>query len=212
MSQGSESSATVSGTNPSIKSRFSSARCLRAHWDVRIFVAVWPDDSVIKLLSAVDFGQTGDLRIVPPEHWHVTLRFLGDVEEALVPTIIESLRDTIGVGHGPLHCVVGPATTWFSRGRVLVLPVAGLDEVAQAVRTATSNVVPPATSGEPPFNGHITLARPRSRLDQSVRNDLTGIRLRATFDVDYLDLVRSELSNEGPAYRTLERVSITVSR
>jgi 2'-5' RNA ligase len=89
-----------------------------------------------------------------------------------------------------------------------MVPVAGLDELAQAVRIAISEVVTPAGSGEPPFNGHITLARSRPRLDQSMRTSLAGIPMTATFAVDYFDLVSSALSSEGPTYTTLERVAI----
>jgi 2'-5' RNA ligase len=156
----------------------------------------------------LDIAHGRDIRIVRPELWHVSLRFLGDVDEALVPRIIDSLRDAASDIQGPLRCEVGPATIWFDRGRVLQVPVFGLDELARAVRIATSNVVPLASSGEPPFHGHITLARARPRLDQSVRESLAGIRFTATFGVDYFDLVRSELSNEGPTYTTLERVAI----
>jgi len=35
--------------------------------------------------------------------------------------------------------------------------------------------------------------------------DLAGIPFVSTFDVDYFDLVQSELANEGPEYRTLAR-------
>jgi 2'-5' RNA ligase len=179
---------------------------------VHTFVAVWPDEATVTRLSMLDIGQARDLRIVRPEHWHVTLRFLGDVAEVLLPTIGSALRETAGHLHGPIRCEVGPATTWFSRGSVLMVPVAGLDELAQAVQIATSNVVPPARSGASSFHGHITLARARPRLDETARQSVAGIRLTATFGVDSFDLVSSELSDEGPTYTTLERVALPRDR
>jgi 2'-5' RNA ligase len=87
--------------------------------------------------------------------------------------------------------------------------VAGLDELARAVRKATATVVPLASADEPPFKGHITVARSRPLRDQSVRERVAGIRCAATFDVESFDLVHSQLSNEGPTYTTLERVAMT---
>jgi 2'-5' RNA ligase len=70
-------------------------------------------------------------------------------------------------------------------------------------------VVPLARSGEPPFRGHITLARAKRGLDTSVRARLAGIGVTASFLVDAFDVVHSELSGQGPQYTTLERIVIT---
>jgi 2'-5' RNA ligase len=38
--------------------------------------------------------------------------------------------------------------------------------------------------------------------------ELAGIPFVSTFDVDYFDLVKSELGNEGPEFTTLARIPI----
>jgi 2'-5' RNA ligase len=38
--------------------------------------------------------------------------------------------------------------------------------------------------------------------------ELAGIPFASTFDVDYFDLVKSELADEGPEYTTLARIPI----
>jgi RNA 2',3'-cyclic 3'-phosphodiesterase len=176
---------------------------------MRLFVAVWPDDAALKRLSLLEVGTVQGVRLVRPGQWHITLRFLGAVEEDLVPALVDALGDAAGSMAGPLRCEVGPGTAWFSGERVLQIPVAGLDEGAEAVRRATLPLVPDSNHGEAPFTGHLTVARAkRGRLDAWERAALAGVPFAASFDVDSFDLVASLLSSEGPRYTTLASVPL----
>lgn len=148
------------------------------------------------------------LRSVRPEQWHITLRFLGEVDESLVPAITDSLGTAARTLAG-VRCELGPSTAWFSGDRVLQIPARGLDQVASAVRGATIPIVPDTSKGGSRFTGHVTVARTQRRLvDPAARMDLAGIPFVSTFEVDYFDLVKSELANEGPEYTTLARIPI----
>jgi 2'-5' RNA ligase len=148
------------------------------------------------------------LRSVRPEQWHITLRFLGEVDESLVPAITDSLGTAARTLAG-VRCELGPSTAWFSGDRVLQIPARGLDQVASAVRGATIPIVPDTSKGGSRFTGHVTVARTQRRLvDLAARMDLAGIPFVSTFEVDYFDLVKSELANEGPEYTTLARIPI----
>jgi 2'-5' RNA ligase len=171
-----------------------------------MFVAVWPDTPIAQNLSALGLRRMSGLSPVRTEHWHVTLRFLGDAPEDMVPTLIDALEAARKTQ--PIHCKVGPSTAWFGRGRVLPVPVAGLDGAAGAVREATASVV---ASDDLPFVGHLTLARARD-LNATTRNALTGIRCAATLAVDSSELVASHLSQVEPRYMTLARFPATRSR
>jgi RNA 2',3'-cyclic 3'-phosphodiesterase len=173
-----------------------------------MFVAVWPDDVTLRALSSLEVRPAQGLRLVGVGQWHITLRFLGDVADDLVPALVDALGSATADMTGPVSCTVGPGTAWFAGGRVLQLPVAGLDDVADAVRVATVPVVPVADDGEPPFNGHLTLARSKRRLDASARKALAGVSFGATFNVESFDLVASRLSAEGPRYATLARIPL----
>jgi 2'-5' RNA ligase len=177
-----------------------------------MFVAAWPDDSMLKRLSSLKLGPAQGLRLVGPGQCHITLRFLGDVDDDLVPALVDALGAAAGNVAGPVHCEVGPKTAWFSGERVLQIPVAGLDEAADAVRSATVPVVPDTNHGTTPFTGHLTIARSKGRrLNGSARAALAGIPFFATFDVDCLDLVASQSSTEGPRYTTLARLLLRSS-
>ena len=157
----------------------------------------------------LDLGPTEGLRRVRPGEWHVTLRFLGDVDDGLVPALVGALGIAAGNLPDSIRCEVGPGTAWFGGDRVLQIPVSGLEGAAHAVRAATRPVVPDADHDEPPFTGHITVARSRRRrLDASERAALAGIPFTASFDVDGLELVGSGSSPEGARYTTLARVSL----
>jgi 2'-5' RNA ligase len=169
-----------------------------------LFVAVWPDESTRSRLSALDLGSGVGLRVVGPEQWHITLRFLGQVDDDRVPELSDALGRAAASMHGAVRCRLGPSTAWFGGGRVLQIPVEGLDELAGAVRVATLAVVPDAGDRVPAFQGHLTLARSKGRREgASQRQALAGIPFAAAFDASSFDLVASRLTDQGPRYTPL---------
>jgi 2'-5' RNA ligase len=170
-----------------------------------LFVAVWPDRPTLERLASLPLGTTEGLRLVGPGTWHVTLRFLGDVDDDRVPELVEAL-DTIPADlPGALRCRLGPHTAWFG-DRVLQIPARGLEDLAAAVRSATAPVVPVRSDPEPRFNGHLTVGRATGhRLDTRARRSRAGIPFAANFGVDSFDLVASEPSRPGRRYTTLAR-------
>jgi RNA 2',3'-cyclic 3'-phosphodiesterase len=172
-----------------------------------MFVAVWPDDLTMRRLSALELGSVAGLRAVRPGQWHVTVRFLGDVEHHLFPTLIEALERAVTTVPSPVHCSIGPATAWFSGGRVLQIPATGLEDVAGTVRQATVPLIPDA--GEAPFIGHLTVGRVRGRpADPSTVAAVAGLAFTAEFDVRHLLLVASALSPGGPHYSTVAQFAL----
>jgi RNA 2',3'-cyclic 3'-phosphodiesterase len=179
---------------------------------VRLFVAAWPDDATRRRLDALELelGRSKGLRFVGPTRWHVTLRFLGEVDEALVDPVGEALSTAAAAFDGPLECRLGPGTGWFTGVRVLQLPATGLDGLAAAVRSATVPLVP-EPDGEPPFNGHLTLARSKGRrLSVAALGDMANIPFEAAFPVPAVDLVVSEASPRGHVYSTVVRAPLGV--
>ena len=89
------------------------------------------------------------VHFVHPERWHVTLRFLGECDPGAATTALDAA--VLPAARARL----GPAVDVMF-DRVLVVPVAGVDELAAAVSAATADL------GEPPrrrFTGHLSLAR-----------------------------------------------------
>ena len=115
----------------------------------RLFIAVWPTEEVVAELSSLPRKDQDGIRFVPAEKWHITLRFLG---ESNADEVINAL-DGATVATARAH--LGPAIEFMTE-RALVVPVKGLDALADAVKRLTSQI------GEAPrrrFVGHLTLAR-----------------------------------------------------
>ena len=175
---------------------------------MRTFVAVWPDEATRRRLAELDLGRAQNLRLVVPSAWHITLRFLGDVDEDLLAPLGDALVPAVASVPGPVECRLGPGTDWFTGDRVLQLPAFGLEELAGAVRAATVPLVGEPEDDEPPFNGHLTLARARGRLGATAQAELAAIPFEAVFDVTHVDLVASEPGPSGHRYTTLVRAPL----
>jgi RNA 2',3'-cyclic 3'-phosphodiesterase len=178
---------------------------------VRLFVAVWPDHETRRRLGGLEaeLGRTRGLRFVGPSRWHVTLRFLGEVDEARLEPLRQAVVACGADFRGPIECRLGPGTGWFTGVRVLQLPATGLDGLSAAVRDATLALVPDPADPEPPFNGHLTLARSKGRrLGVAALGDMSGIPFEATFLVHDMDLVASQPSPQGHVYTTLVRAPL----
>ena len=166
-----------------------------------LFVAVWPPDEVLDRLTELPRREADGLRWTEREQWHVTLRFLGPVDD--VAPVVEALAGVGGLV-GPASAVMGPAVGRFGP-RILQVPVAGLDDIAAAVVGATAHL------GKPPddrrFSGHVTLARVARNAKADLRS-LTGASVEAEWDVGDVCLVESRLSPKGARYEVVERFGL----
>lgn len=167
---------------------------------MRLFVAAWPPADVVSSLAALPRPEIKGLRWTRPDQWHVTLRFLGDVDD--VDGVVAALRRA---SIGRTEAVMGPTVGRFGH-RILHVPVDGLGDAAAAVGRATAGL------GEPPedrpFRGHVTLARVADRARVDLRQ-LAGTPLAGAWPVDELTLVASRLSAGGARYEVVERFPAT---
>jgi 2'-5' RNA ligase len=165
---------------------------------VRLFVSVEPPAAVLdRLSSLVSSARSApggaNVRWAGRDTWHMTLRFLGEVDDPA--PVIEALSDA---SLPAVTAVLGPTVELLGK-RVVMVPVSGLGELADAVVEATADF------GEPPedraFRGHLTLGR----LGRSSRPACLGEPVAGEWRVDALALVRSHLG-DGPArYENLFR-------
>lgn len=164
---------------------------------MRLFVAVVPPEAVLDALVEVidELRPTASLRWAGRPQLHVTLRFLGEVADAVVPELIAALDAAPLAG---TTATVGPAVTRLGR-QVLCVPVNGLAALAAGVTTATAGIGRPPVRR--PFVGHITLARAGRRgvVDRSA----AGAAVALSWEVDDVRLVRSHLGAGGARYEDL---------
>jgi 2'-5' RNA ligase len=135
---------------------------------------------------------------VPPEQWHVTLRFLGRVDPAEVLVALSSAALPRAEAQlGPRVARLGPGA--------LVLPVSGLGGLAAAVRAATARIGDPPDRRE--FTGHLTLARLRrgSAGGRAGVGEVVGVPFSARFPVVEVEVVSSVTAATGAVHEVLAR-------
>ncbi len=136
------------------------------------------------------------VRWMGPEHWHVTLRFLGTVEVGRAVSALGRLAGQPGA-----LAVVGAAAVRFGR-EVIAVPVEGLAPLAAAVDTAFAGLG--RDPDHRPFRGHLTLARGKGV------GGLAGLRLAEPLEwpVGSVSLVRSHLGRGGARYEDVAAVDL----
>jgi RNA 2',3'-cyclic 3'-phosphodiesterase len=160
----------------------------------RLFVAVWLPPALIGGLRNLDRPVRPGLRWTTEDQWHVTLRFLGQVDCEL--DLMAALDAAAGRSEA-VTATLGPRPTALG-DRVWVLPANGLDGLAAAVREATRELVP--VTGRRPFRGHVTLARTRRP------GSLAGLppaEVAGAWTVDSMTLVSSRLHPDGARYEVI---------
>ena len=155
---------------------------------MRLFVAVRPPDAVLDVIGGLRRPAREGVRWTTRPQWHVTLRFLGEVDDPA--PVVAALETAPLVG---CAAVMGPRVAALGYG-VVIVPVAGLEALAEGV-VATTGQFGRAPEARP-FRGHLTLARVRRG---SVRG-LVGEAIELRFPVEHIRLVRSRPGPGGARY------------
>lgn len=149
------------------------------------------------------------LRWVPPEKWHLTVRFIGEEPLERVAPIRDAL-DAATRKHGDAPLTLGGIGAFpnFRRARVVWLGVAPdpkLEMLHHDIETACV-----ASGMEPegrPFRPHVTLARVPEGTGEPVLRALSraarAVRYSEVIGGGTVDLMASELAPDGPRYRVL---------
>jgi 2'-5' RNA ligase len=150
---------------------------------------------------------------VRAENLHVTLRFLGSVEEGALPDVREALEEA-AEGTAPFTVTLGglggfpspraPRVIWagVATGGEALAALYGRLETALARRA-----IPPE---ERPFHAHVTLGRAREPRGAGALGTVLEERREAFGEVvvDAIHLMRSELDPSGARYSVLARVPL----
>lgn len=144
-------------------------------------------------------------RVVRPENWHLTLRFLGEVDETAADRVI---REVDAAGRGPAFPIRWGSLGAFPRPRRASVLWLGLESGAvEAERLAAVVEEAVEAAGFPPedrpFRSHLTLSRLRP--DQDVTPVLEAVPpVGLSMMVDRVVLYRSHLGPGGPRYEQVE--------
>ena len=178
---------------------------------IRLFVGVELPPGVTDRLYGLRGGVPG-ARWVEPENLHLTLRFIGNVED----TIFCDIDDALGRVSGPAFDLEINGTGEFSRGRRPVMIWAGITPnpaLLDLQRRIEAGLV---KAGFPPegrrFTPHVTLARIKDGARARVREFVAGnnpVRL-GPFPVTHFTLFSSHLGHRAASYRAEAAYPLTI--
>jgi 2'-5' RNA ligase len=179
---------------------------------MRLFAAIDLTDSARAAIAAEQSAiveSLGDavrgLKIVRPEHLHLTLAFVGDASDGVALAIIEHMRHA--VEREPFTIAFGGVGTFPPRGapRILWLGmIEGRDE-AVALQSLTADRFRSAGAALDSrlFQPHLTLGRWRERARPLNLQRLNRPQRVAAVEVGEIALYQSRLSSSGPTYTRL---------
>lgn len=163
----------------------------------RLFVCLWPPDHVVAALEELHRKDQVGARFVPPENWHVTLRFIGDADPNDVAAALSNATfRTAEITLGPAVDVGGE--------RTLFVPASGADDLAtETVRVTRELGTEPIRQR---FLGHVTIARLKRRANMP---RALGELITASWTATEVALVESTLRPDGARYDTLATFATT---
>lgn len=166
-----------------------------------------------KRIAAALAGTKARLTWVRSEHLHVTLVFLGEIEDARAPSVVDAIGCDVdapafdvtfaGAGVFPPHRA--PRALWIGVG-------AGASELIALRRELAQRVARLGIEMEDrPFSPHLTLGRWRTSRSSDGRRALAaaGQGAIARTRVAAATLYESHLSSSGPAYTPRARANLT---
>ena len=169
----------------------------------RLFIAVPVDDNVRANLARV--GTAADARGVSwvrPDNLHVTLAFLGEVEERRVPDVEDAAFAATEDFAGPLRLAAQGIGAFPNERRAKVLWAGLTGDVPALIELQAALAEELRAAGfeldDKRFHPHITLAR--MRVPQPVPARLARLQEYGEWAADELQLVESHLHASGARY------------
>lgn len=151
---------------------------------------------------------------IPSDRMHLTVRFIGNVDDRLAAAIETGL--VAPLVPGPFDLTLGRVGAFPRSGKPQVLWAAvqsGMASLQMVEREVTQRL---ATQGIPPetrpYNPHLTLARVRDAAALRTRPLFAGLENASlgTTHVEAITLYESRLSPRGPTYRAIQRIPLAV--
>ena len=168
---------------------------------MRLFAAILLPESVRRELARLSGGIPG-ARWSPEENYHLTLRFIGEVDSAFAEELAEALSHVDSEGFELAIQSLG--SFGGARPRLVWAGIAGAEPLTALRRRVESALV---RAGLPPeerkYAPHVTLARTAGARPGAVAawlEDRGAFRLPA-FPVEGFSLMSSRLGGEAPVYR-----------
>ena len=175
---------------------------------MRCFIAVeMSNDEVLGCLR--ELGKVGAaLRLVSPENLHLTLKFLGEVKEELIPEVSAFMEEPLH-DFEPFNTTLKGLGTFPSLSSMRVVWVGvktNRDKLIEMQRSLDKSLVKLGFRRDKRFDPHLTIARVKSPTEKDkLRSFITTQRDRnfGEVRVEKVELKKSVLTPRGPIYTTI---------
>ncbi|MFQ6114286.1 MAG: RNA 2',3'-cyclic phosphodiesterase [bacterium] len=184
---------------------------------IRTFIAIEIPDSIHQKIAKVQDElkskqEKARISWTKPGNIHLTLRFLGDVEESRINSVVEAIEKAVQPFSSFDFLVRNfGAFPNFRRPRVLWIgienPPSELTQMAQNIEDELSTIG--FTSEKRKFSAHLTIGRVKSSLSQSFvqllqARDFEGGQVR----VKEVVVMKSDLRPTGAVYTPLKKIKL----
>lgn len=176
----------------------------------RLFVGVPAPDNLDLGGVRGTLEDHGDVNLVDPELYHVTLAFLGDTPEERIDTAFEAIRkgaagtlreEGQARGLGAFPSPDNASVVWAG------IDADGLGSLAQGVRQALDDLSIDFDDRHD-FHAHLTVARLRDKRDLSHLLEPHETTDFGAFPIEQVHLYESNLTPDGPEYEILDTAQL----
>ncbi len=178
---------------------------------VRTFISIRiPEPSCLKGILE-DVGRIGNVRPSPLSQMHITLKFIGDVDEKKVPKVVESVRSAcrdrkaFGITLSGTGCFPNrnrPSVVWIGAS-----PADELTSLADSIGRKLSSAG--IQFDDKPFKAHITIGRCKGPADLDGFLDSHKDDVFTEFTCSEVLVMKSVLSPAGAKHSVIERIPLS---
>ena len=190
---------------------------------IRAFVAVelpaQVKNALAELIEELHRADIRSIRLVRPEGIHLTLKFLGDVEEEQVEQVVTAVSNASRM-HRAFGLELGSVGAFPSRNapRVLWVGLRGDPEPLLRLQHGIEQALAPLgfAREDRPFSAHLTVARMGRGASPAERRKAADVLFSAEMptglrvEVNAVSLMRSELRPDGAVYQRLSNIPLAI--
>ncbi len=188
---------------------------------LRLFIAIELSkelkDAIHSLVEKLKISDTNSsIRWVSYGDVHITLKFLGEVVKAKIPSLEEAIKNTTSNRNAFELSLSG--TGVFPNERQPSVFWVGMRDNDSLIELATSVIKECTNAGFPeenrPFSPHITIGRARDKADPAnltkIASLLKSLNVRKESQlIDHINLIWSQLTTKGPVYTILDTATFS---
>lgn len=181
---------------------------------LRLFIAIEIEkrikERILELLKHLKKTET-DIRWVAPENLHVTVKFIGDLDPIILPSVAKSLEN-VASRFNPFRIQIENVAVFPKIKNPRILFIGLRDKEDSLVNIFEELEVELEAFGikreSRKYVGHITIGRVKSqknihKLIEALNSD--SACFLGQEKVNHISLIQSELTPKGPIYTTLKR-------